>query len=119
MINNLANFSSSEITSIDTPIIFGIDDHLTLFPNKTLRLGDYNTSYDRDGPYNWNSSLTSKGTWEYTDKREIILKFHSFEVNNNGKHLTEEEVSKFNLPTEVTTQNFFFEAPNFINCITS
>ena len=26
MINNLANFSSSEITSIDTPIIFGFGD---------------------------------------------------------------------------------------------
>ena len=82
MINNLAKFSSSEITSIDTQIMFG--DSLTLFPNKTLTLRDINESYDRDGPYNWDSRFSTDGTWEYTDKREIILKFLSFKVNDNG-----------------------------------
>jgi hypothetical protein len=76
-----------------------------------------NESWDSNGPYNWDSSFTCKGTWEYTDSREMILRFHSFHVDNNGTILTEAEISKFTFPTEARTQNFFFEASSFIRCI--
>ena len=115
MIENFSKLSGSNLTSISEPLKFG--DSLTLNPDKTLSLWISNSSWDRDGPYNWDSSFSCKGTWEYSDCREITLRFYSFSVNNDGKQLSEAEINNFNLPTEAKTQNFFFEATNFIKCV--
>ena len=93
---------------------------LTLNPDNTLSICTRIESYDRDGPYNWDSSFSCGGTWEYSQTaREITLRFHSFKVNNDGKHLSEEDVNKFNFPTEIKTQNFFLEGSSVIECFES
>jgi hypothetical protein len=116
MVENVSKLSGSALTSISEPLKFG--DSLTLNPDKTLSLYISNSSYDRDGPYNWNSSFSCKGTWEYSDSREITLRFYSFSIDD-GKQLSEAEINNFKLPTEAKTQNFFFEATNFIKCVSA
>ena len=116
-IENFATLTQSQVTNLSQPVKFG---DLTLNPDNTLSIYTCVQSYDRDGPYNWDSSFSCGGTWEYSQTaREITLRFHSFKVNNDGKHLSEEEVNKFNFPTEIKTQNFYLEGSSVIDCFES
>ena len=95
--------------SITKPIEFG---SVTLNPDNTLKVYIRETSYDRDGPYNWNSSLMCSGRWTLdANTRVIKLIFENISTNDDGK-----EVTINDLPTQAETNNFFFEG-NFINSL--
>jgi len=116
-IENFATLTLSEATTLSQPVNFG---DLTLNPDNTLSIYTREYSWDRDGPYNWDSSFSCKGTWEYSlAAREITLRFHSFKINNDNKPLSEEEVNKFNFPTEIKTQHFYLEGSSLIECFES
>ncbi len=109
-----ANQYSEELT-ISTPMEFG---PLSLKPDNTLSYHCENTSYDRDGPYNWNSYFSYKGTWEYSlASKEITIRLHLFVISNDKKILSEEQIASFNLPTEIKTTCFCLEKSSYINCI--
>jgi len=123
MMEDFSKLSTSGQRFINEPVKFEGGQRatitLTLNPNKTLELNEVNSSYDRDGPYNWHSRFSCLGTWEYSDSREITLKFHSFQATNDGKEYPEAEINNFNLHTEAKTQNFFFEASNSIRIVSA
>jgi hypothetical protein len=81
---------------------------ICLHPDGSFDFKDSDYSWDRDGCYNWDSTLTSRGSWIYdSDNRTIKLKFFNFSYSENGKLL--DFYSSCKDPEDVVTTNFTFE----------
>ena len=98
-------------TTITEPLVF---EEITLFPNGTLKFRNDTSSWDRDGPYNWDSYISCNGKWVYdTTSKTIKLFYENFTIDNDGTML---DTTNQNLPKEHETKNFYFES-NYINTI--
>ena len=107
-------FRQTGQSSISEPVTY---DGLTLYPDGTLKCSRVNSSYDRDGPYNWDSRFSYSGTWAYdASSRLMKLTLEKFGINNNGVVLSDTEIAGMNILTQVETKNFYFEG-DYIRCL--
>ncbi len=85
----------------------------TLNPDGTFILFDESHSWDRDWCYNWDSVVKISGHWTYdVNKRNLILTYESFQIDNDGKISDPSEFGLFP-GKNITTNDFYFES-NFI-----
>ena len=85
---------------------------LLLNPDKTFTITSTNSSYDRDGPYNWDSSFSCEGKWNYNSESRLMkLTLGDYHINNDGKKHTEAASIQ-----TIETNNFYFEG-KYINSL--
>jgi hypothetical protein len=108
-----ANLGVQFANTISEPVKY---EDLTLNPDGTFAYEYSTESWDRDGPYNWDSSFSYTGKWDYdSEKRIMKLKYDSFKIHENHKDF---DPKQFELHEGRVDEgrNFYFEG-NYIYAV--